>query len=195
MPIISLKTGTKSRSLLVGNPYFVPSSFESIASATGTGSSGTITFSSIPSTYSHLQIRAIIKNSGTGTAANSIPITFNSDTGTNYSMHHLLGDGATAQADNGVSQNAITLRNSTATSNASYTNMLGGTIIDIIDYANTSKYKTIRAFSGIDYNNTSGGLALTSGLWLSTSAITSITFTASTNLTTTSTFALYGIKG
>ena len=47
----------KYRSMLAGNAAYVPSSYESIASATGTGSSGTITFSSIPSTYQSLQLR------------------------------------------------------------------------------------------------------------------------------------------
>jgi len=83
MAIRSLKSGTFSRSGLVGNPVIMPGSYESIASASGTGSSGTITFSSIPSTYTHLQIRGIGRNSYPSTQVN---VRFNSDTGSNYAI-------------------------------------------------------------------------------------------------------------
>ena len=68
------------------------SSYESIASATGSGST-VITFSSIPSTYSHLQLRCIYKT--TGTTANWVyaTITLNNDATNNYTEHVLSGDG------------------------------------------------------------------------------------------------------
>jgi hypothetical protein len=67
--------------------------------------------------------------------------------------------------------------------------------MDIVDYTNTNKYKTSRAFAGFDANG-SGMLAVTSGLWMSTTAINSITFTsdASGNFAQYSSFALYGVK-
>ena len=72
----------------------------------------------------------------------------------------------------------------------------GAVVIDILDYANTNKYKTIRSLSGTDYNNTSGAVGLFSGSWRNTNAITTIKITASSaNLAQYSQFALYGIKG
>jgi hypothetical protein len=66
--------------------------------------------------------------------------------------------------------------------------------MDILDYANTNKFKTTRTLTGSDLNG-SGVVSLDSGSWRSTSAITSITFTARANLINTySSFALYGIK-
>jgi hypothetical protein len=76
-------------------------------------------------------------------------------------------------------------------------NIFSGFVIDILDYANTNKYKTIRYLSGYDANG-SGRVGLGSGSWRSTSAVTSITLQGleySSNYKQYSSFALYGIKG
>ena len=76
-------------------------------------------------------------------------------------------------------------------------NIFGAFIIDIHDYSSTSKYKTVRGFGGLDANNSSVDLEinLISGVWMNTAAISSITLSANDPFTTTTTFALYGIKG
>lgn len=171
--------------------------FESIATATGTGSSGTITFSSIPSTFQHLQIRCISRNSATGTGSGDVLLRFNSDTGSNYAYHNLRGNGSVASAGGSASQTSIRMDNF-STNNGETSNIITAAIIDILDYASTSKYKTVRAFTGNDNNgNSTAILRLNSGLWMSTSAISTITLTLNlaNNFTTQSTFALYGIKG
>ena len=186
MAVISLKNKTKSGSLLVGNSYYIPPSFESIATATGTGSSATITFSSIPSTYKHLQIRYIAR----GSTDNVSYVRFNSDTGANYSDHMLYGGGTTANVLSDVNNTRMgQLRHSDTTS------IVGVGIVDILDYTNTSKYKTMRALTGCDFNG-SGIVMMTSGSWRNTNAITSITLNVDGgNYTTDTVFALYGIKG
>jgi hypothetical protein len=172
--------------LIAAYPTPVTSSFESIASATGTGSSGTITFSSIPSTYTSLQIRAIGRSVSNGV----YQIQFNGDTAANYVWHNLTGNGSTAAANSGtaVTSSRIALIPSGASSN------VGANIIDIHDYAKTTNNKVARSFTGFDING-SGTIGLYSALWLNTAAITSITLLCSSNFYTDSTFALYGIKG
>ena len=168
------------------------SSFESIATATGTGSSGTITFSSIPSGYVALQIRgAFRKQDGFFSA---LKINFNSDTGSNYTEHVLIGDGSSASAASNTGRNHARIDNTVL--GTSYTSMVGVAIIDIVDYASTTKYKTLRAFNGADVNG-SGNARLTSSLWLNTNAITSITLNTEDgqNWLTSTSVALYGIKG
>jgi len=162
--------------------------FEAIASATGTGSSGTITFSSIPSTYQHLQLRIFMRL----TANQSNPtLQFNSDTGSNYAKHLLLGNGSVVLATGTASTTSIE-NNLRAISTA---NIGVANIVDIHDYASTTKYKTVRHFTGWDENG-SGQVRLGSGLWMNTNAINSITINATTDsFTTDSTFALYGVKG
>ena len=175
--------------LLTGGVVAPLTDYESIATTTvGAGGSATITFSSIAGTYSHLQIR-MLSNDGSGN--NNAFMRFNSDTGSNYSWHFLQGDGSAASAGASTSQTAMICGKTgvTATGN-------GVAVIDILDYANTNKYKTIRSLSGTDYNNTNGRLFYSSGSWRSTSAVTTITLTndSGTDFTQYSSFALYGIK-
>lgn len=160
-------------------------SFESIATTTvGAGGSGTITFSSIPSTYKHLQIRITEANTGTQFQPK---VNFNSDTAANYSYHYLNGNGSTTSAGAGTSQSAFYLvANPTSPTTAVH-------VIDVLDYADTNKYKTVRFLDGYDANG-SGYIQLFSANWRSTAAINSITFTNGT-FAQYSSFALYGIKG
>lgn len=161
-------------------------SYESIATVTASGGETSLSFSSIPSTYTHLQIRGISSNA----SDQATLMRFNSDTGSNYSWHVLYGNGTSAGAASGTSASVMYFLYSSATSS-----IFGATVTDILDYASTSKYKTLRALSGNDTNG-AGDMTLYSGLWQSTSAINGITiFPASGNFRQYSSFALYGIKG
>ena len=170
-------------------------SFESIATTTvGAGGTSTVTFSSIPSTYKHLQIRFIARTSN-ASSGDGLAVRYNSDSGSNYNYHYVAGDGASTSASGSavaVTRN-IAYRPTGATAGA---NMFGVGIIDILDYANTNKNKTIRNLGGADLNG-SGVVLLDSGLWMSTSAITQIDITSDSASTIQqySQFALYGIKG
>jgi len=171
--------------------------FDSIATTTvGAGGAATVTFSSIPGTYAHLQIRILGRTTASSTAPylTGIRATFNSDSASNYSWHWLDGSGSAATAGAGTSQAYLYVGNvtdSTATSNT-----FGASICDILDYKDTNKYKTVRYLFGADGNG-AGYVEFGSGNWRSTSAITSITMvpTAGTSFAQYSSFALYGIKG
>lgn len=180
----------------VGTPA-VTNSYESIATVlVGSGGTGSISFSSIPSTFKHLQIRAIARelDGGQTNASQQIVIRLNSDSGSNYAIHRLVGDGSGAGADGYSSQT-----NMAATGipgNSTTASVFGASIIDILDYQNTNKNKTMRTLTGTDLNG-SGAIWFSSGLWQSTSAVNAITLTAlsSRNFAQYSHFALYGIKG
>ena len=175
-----------------------PSSFESIATATGTGSSVTITFSSIPSTYKTLEIRYTGKSTTNANDYYQLRLQFNEST-SGYAHHGLSGDGTNVTAT-GVT-NLSYLQTSFGNipgSGANLTNIPGSGIIKIIDYASTTKNKTLSMLAGFDLNRV-GGLPgyihLYSGLWANTSAINSLTIALPTgSFTTNSTFALYGIN-
>lgn len=166
------------------------SSFESIATQTLASAAASITFSSIPATYTHLQIRGIARSNG---AADNTVIQFNGDTANNYATHYLTGNGATASAGSGTTRANFYVDILAANASGA---MWSGDVIDILDYANTNKYKTIRTLAGQDLNG-SGTVWLASGLWQSTAAITSIKLylNGAVNLAQYSSFALYGIKG
>lgn len=162
-------------------------SYESIATANASGQTS-VTFSSIPSTYQHLQLRCFLNNAGGNI---SIGMTFNGSGGTNYARHILYGDGASALAAASTSAASSTFTQYSG----STSNIFHASIIDVLDYANTNKNKTIRSLNGSDYNG-SGSIILASGLWMVTDAVNSITFgVAGSNWSTGSTIALYGIKG
>ena len=176
-----------------GNYPRVTNSFESIATVTvGAGGSSSISFTSIPSTFKHLQVRALAR--GTGAAVSyAINMRFNSDSATNYNVHGLYGDGASTGAF-GVANATVVQIDRIAGAGAS-SNVFGVFVADVLDYANTNKYKTARILGGFD-NNGSGEVDLDSGAWRSTSAINAITLTLGTgNFAQYSHFALYGIKG
>lgn len=188
MAIRSLKSGTFSRSGLVGNPVIMPGSYESIASATLSSTASSVTFSSIPSTYTHLQIRAI---NATTTLDDDIELRLNSDTASNYSAHRLRGNGTAASSDAGVNVTQIEIGRSPAASSA-----FGPFVCDILEYTNTNIYKTVRSLFGSDGNG-SGWIMLGSGNWRSTSAVTTINIRPSTGgntFTSGSSFALYGVN-
>jgi hypothetical protein len=185
MPILGIMASSISGSKAV------TSSYESIATVlVGSGGSATIAFTSIPATYKHLQIRGIAKETGTSGGFNNMNIYFNTDNaGTSYAIHSVSGDGSTAFAQATASRAKALIYNGLSQN----TNIFAGSVIDILDYANTNKYKTLRALAGVDFNG-SGRVGLTSGLWQSTSAINAITLEGS-SFVQYSSFALYGIKG
>jgi hypothetical protein len=177
----------------------VPSSYESISSVVVSTAQSTITFSSIPSTYKHLQVRALSRtNNGGFTSPAAIQMRLNGDSGANYSQHSIQGNGSTASAQNNQA-NTTGMWMGESSSDTSSSGIFGTSIIDIIDYASTSKNKTCRCFAGADHNSTnpSGRISLQSGNWRSLSAVNSLTFTllAGALFAPGTIFALYGIKG
>ena len=171
----------------------LPGSYESIATSTITsGSSNTVTFSSIPQTYKHLQIRSIARSS----SGIWNYLLFNSDTTqANYYAHELAGNGSVAYSNAYPSgSNPIGIQLFVT---YGYTDVFSEQVIDILDYTSTSKNKTVRCINGWD-NNANGEIRLTSGLWSATpTAVTSLTLKcgSANAYQVNSTFALYGIKG
>jgi hypothetical protein len=184
-PILGIWASAQQGALAVGD-------FESIATTTvGAGGAGSVSFSSIPSTYTHLQIRYIARsNEGSN---NNITYNFNSDTGANYSDHTIFADGSSVSAfANANSSSPIFLALSNS---ARLTGTYSAGVFDLLDYANTNKYKTVRTLSGRE-DNSAGAVLFSSGSWRSTSAVTSINFAPSVgSFVQYTSFALYGIRG
>lgn len=167
----------------------ITTAYESIASASGTGSSNTISFTSIPQTFTHLQIRGIAKPT---VADGVVKLSFNGVTATtNYNIHAMNSNGTTLSAFyENTSQYIYGFANNVATGD-----VYGAGIIDILDYTNTNKYRTTRALTGYDKNG-SGDVNSLSHLYRSTTAVTQIDLILNQgNFTTGTRIALYGIKG
>lgn len=176
----------------VGTPPAPASNYESIATVTvGSGGQSTITFSSIPSTYKHLQVRGSIRTTA-GSNNWDCYIRLNSDSGTNYSLHNMFTDGSGSVP---VGAQASTSAMTFDRAGVGDSNIFSAVVADFLDYANANKNKTMRALTGNDRNG-NGLLAYNSGAWYSTSAVNTLTFTlASGNFAEYSKLALYGITG
>lgn len=191
MTIKSIKTGWTGISALAGNiPNFLLGDYESIASTTvGAGGSSSVTFSSIPETFTHLQLRILFLNT---IAQQNILMRFNSDSGNNYSWHEVYGYGQPSPASTAII-NTPEIRivlGATGT-----TNQAVG-ITDILDYRDTNKYKTSRTLTGADTNGGINYILFRSGNWRNTAAISTIDLIAQSGLFGQySSVALYGIRG
>jgi hypothetical protein len=192
MASISLKYKSKSGNLTAPGDVDPGAMIPLATVLVGSGGSSYVEFTGISNNYEHLQIRGITNASAGGGSVITMRVGNGSvDSGTNYSWHQIYGYGTAVD----VSGNANTSNVGLIISESSVTTSFSGFISDILDYSNTSKYKTIRTLTGIDTNNTSGVIALRSGSWRSTSVIDTIRIIPPSGvLIQNSHFALYGIK-
>lgn len=186
MPIL----GIIASSLQLSN-----AAFESIQTVTvGSGGASSVDFTSIPSGYKHLQIRGIAK-ANRSVYVDDLGIRFNNDSGSNYSGHRFYAFGSgTPGADGGGNQTQMNI-GQIAGGSVNNSDGMGGVIVDVLDYANGSKYKTIRVISGYE-DNGQGGIQFASGNWRSNNAVSSITLLPliGTSFNQFTSFALYGVK-
>jgi hypothetical protein len=149
---------------------------------------------SYASAYKHLQIRIVARTERAGFNRDLFFMRLNGDTASNYNAHGLFGAGnAVFSAADATSY--ITLY-SYAPALTAPTGQFGTYIVDLLDAYSTTKNKTTRSLSGGIVQSSESGVALSSGLWRSTSAITSATLLSGTgsNLSIGSRFSIYGIR-
>jgi hypothetical protein len=171
----------------------MPATYEPIATITFGSVQASYTFSSIPGTYTDLVLvsNARTATSGSNATSDSFGIYFNGTTGTSYSTTYLLGNGTTVTTSRNT--NAAEIYAGEIAGFLASAGTFGSSIISINNYSNTTTYKTAICRTGTANAYT----AATTGLFRSTSAITSLTvriFGGAKNLETGSTFTLYGIK-
>lgn len=175
----------------------VTNSYESISTVTvGSGGSATITFSSIPGTFKHLQVRGITNSTSTLDASDVIRLQINSNTSA-YANHRLGGNGSVAFAGAVTGNTLIDIPRTAASGSGSSSLIYGATVVDILDYANTNKLHVVRVLTGFE-TNSQGQVYLDSGFHTTdTTAISSLTFSLESgfNFRQYSQFALYGIRG
>ena len=162
------------------------STYTPIATLTGDGiTTKSLTFSSIPSTYTDLKIVCNATVNG-GSLLDGFFMRFNGDTATNYSTTAIVGTGSAASSSRTTSSATMSI------GTVSGSEMVN-TLIDVQNYSNTSTYKTAL----IRNNNAGFATYAYAGLWRSTAAINSITLFHTNGgayyFTSGSTFTLYGI--
>lgn len=160
----------------------MPSTYTPIATQTLGSSASTITFSSIPSTYTDLVLVVACLDNGAGRTR----LRLNGDSATNYSRTNLIGNGSSAASYQGSNETQFDLSVAAGTSSINPT----AQIISINNYSNTTTNKTILS----RYSLASGAVEAMVGLYRSTAAITSVSYFTQGTMQIGTTATLYGIK-
>lgn len=162
-----------------------------IEARTLTTSTASVTFSSIPGTYTDLVLVTSLRNVAGTSGDQSLDLEVNGDTATNYSFTQLYGNGTLASS-NRVSSTTDYSSAGRVADGGTASGTFSVNITNLLDYSNATTYKTF-----ISRQNTAGNyVVISAGLWRSTSAITSIKLTdnSGSNFASGSTFKLYGIQ-
>lgn len=182
MPILGVIDSSKLKST---------TAFDSIQTYTPSGT-GALTFSSIPQTYQHLQLRVIARDTSSG-GPFGMYLVLNSDTGTNYNSPFIYG------ASNSTTATGFQLNYLYAYfglwGSGALANNFWASVTTFADYRNTNKNKSIGVFSaGDDNGNGTSYMSMNGGTWNNTAAITSLTVYPGSQWASGSSIALYGIK-
>jgi hypothetical protein len=166
----------------------MPNTYTKIDSVTvGSGGVASITFSSIPATYTDL----VVKNSSrAASGTNDMKLTFNGS-GSGYSDRSIYGSGTIGQSSTNSASNIFP---GVINSNTTTANTFASNEYYIPNYT-SSNFKTVSVDSLTENNATTAYSFLVAALWSNTSAITSITLAPNSgNFDQYSTFTLYGIS-
>jgi hypothetical protein len=191
MASISLKYKSKSGNLTAPGDVDPGAMIPLATTVVGAGGVSSVSFTNISPIYQHLQLRMYCQFNDVSAGLGGASLRFNSDASTNYTRHELGGEGTAAFV---VGQATGTATGATVgrfyfTPSSS---IFSPAIVDILDYADTNKYTTVRSLGGTDVNGSGGELRFSSSLWINTAAISSITIPG--DFKQYSHIALYGIK-
>jgi hypothetical protein len=162
----------------------MPITYEPIATTTLGSAASSVTFSSISGSYTDLVL--VVSATWSGSSNSSFGFRLNSDTGSNYSITQLYGNGSSASSGRSSNQTKAVIGQINPTE-------FGTTIFQFQNYSNATTYKTTLSRSNVAGVITLAGVAL----WRNTAAITQIDleyFDTAGTFDTGSTFTLYGIK-
>lgn len=194
MPIIGVIDSAKTGNLVTG-------SFDSIATVTASANQSLITFTGIPATYRHLQLRGLSRahqsnpNDGSG-----IYMRFNNDTGSNfwYQRFYCVRGVSNNNGGSDSSANTSYADCGIATSASQAADIFGGAIVDVLDYAIAGKKRSANTFGGFGLPTNASNQYTHFGQlsWNDTAAVTRIDIVMGTgSWAAGSTWALYGVKG
>jgi hypothetical protein len=167
---------------------------EAIATQYLEADAASVTFSGIPATYEHLQLRGSVKGGRSGSTNNTM-VTLNGDTGTNYSNHSMFASASTAYASGYTGLSGFFTYYNTTPSVTNNASSYATFVMDILDYRNANKNTTVACLWGA-WLDTYWYLYNTSGLWDDTAAVTSVTVIMNPTYDTVrgSEFTLYGLN-
>lgn len=171
----------------------MPNTYTLISSNILSSSAGTVTFSSIPATYTDLMLLASIRTSQAGVNNGTATLTFNGDTAANYGVTSINAYGSGGNTGNSTGLSGISLNSGALNSAGHLADTFTHHEMYIASYKE-SGYKTFMMQTAGEDNVTSVYMGIQAGLWSNSAALTSITYTCGGNFVSGSSFYLYGIK-
>ena len=198
MAVASLKRSTlkvfnRYNNFLAGN-VSSPPDYELISTQVLSATASSISFTGLDtaaSNYKHLQIRAVVRDNRSGYAGSNCWLRFNNAAAL-YSHHGLYANGSSTASGSATSTSQIYVSDIVGGSGTA--NVFSPFIIDVLDFSSSTKNKTVKTLGGTNagYN----WLTLSSGSWMSTNPVTSITiFSSLGSFIAGSRFSLYGLRG
>ena len=166
------------------------SAFDLLETIEITANTSDVTFSGLDaySDYKHLQLRLSLR----GDRDVDLLMRFNSDSTASYSRHFLYGNGSAVASSSSTSSTSIGFYK--FVSDDTNVGEAAASVIDILDFSNTSKNTTVKGLGGSTTDARS--IALVSGVWYNTSPVTSIYLEpGNAVMRASSRLSLYGIKG
>tara|TARA_R110001592_G_scaffold100168_3_gene284518 strand:+ start:2972 stop:3550 length:579 start_codon:yes stop_codon:yes gene_type:complete len=146
------------------------------------------------SDYQHLQLRYVAGLETTDTSPITLLFRLNSDSGSNYAWHHLMGNSGSVTSSSGSATSYIQLQKALDT-DSDTSDQFGAGVVDFLDFSSTNKNTTLRGLFGSTLS-TDPAVALASGLWNNTAAVTTINIIRTgLNFAVGSRFSIYGTKG
>ena len=169
---------------------------EAIATQYLEADAASVTFSSIPSTYEHLELRGCARSNQHDATSDNIFLTYNGDTSSVYSYHTMTAQGSSTWAGRTTGAAYILFPYNISAALTQPTSDYSGFTCTILDYAEDgNKNSTVTGFSMGIMVATSPYLVFHSGLWDSTADITSLTLTVNQgDFLRGSEFTLYGLN-
>jgi hypothetical protein len=192
MGVVKLSTAgirnySKTSNFLSGNAPLSLGSFDLLETTTLSSSASSVTFSGLGaySDYKHLQIRGVVR-----APTDNLFMRVNGVSTTDYAYHKIRGNGSTVTSSASSSSNQIAIAEISSTGEAA--GIYSAMVLDVLDFGSSSKNTTFRSLHG----KTGAGnrIGLSSGLFNSTAAVTSLEFYADTDMVSGVRFALYGVK-
>jgi hypothetical protein len=188
-----VSTVTRYTDMLVENTTYEPSSYYSIATASGNGSASAVLFTNIPQQYKNLQIRYQARTIR-AFVGEGWYVRLNGDSSSNYYGHYTYGTESAGGVQFGTNGAGTTMDLAAIPGSSATASVPGVGIVDITGYSSNSQFKTGRTIGGFNNNGGTSYTYFSMYTWRNTAPVTQVQVLSNGGLDTGSRIELFGIS-